>query len=245
VFRVYFLLFCGFGLRLSGHLRRLDVVTLEVALEEEDGHLLTSAHLEKAAKRGIRVDVLLVVERVLLHVVHDATGDIGAAELRALSLAKEYAEVVRDLLGLRENGGLLGHGVASLIHLGGASAAAATSLLELARKALLRLLHVSEHRAERLAEVINLRDGGSERGSKVHGLLRGGSRNRGGSDSRNRGGRRSSAGSRLAASGGRRGAGGSRGGGGYRLGSLRGLLSGGSLLLGRIGAHFILVSGLF
>jgi hypothetical protein len=230
----------------DGH-NRLDVVNLEVALEVEDSHLLTIADLEKAAKRGIRVDVLLVVERVLLHVVHDATGHIGAAELRALGLAKEYAEVVRDLLGLRENGGLLGEGVARLVKLGRPRAATATSLLELTRKALLGLLHVGEHGAERLAEVINLRDVGGELGNEVHLLLsnRGGG-NRGGNDSRNRGGRRSSAGSRLAASGGRRGAGGSsRGGGGnYRLGSLRGLLSGGSLLLGRIGAHFILVSGL-
>ena len=78
-------------------------MVLEVALKVEDSHLLGLRHLEELAKSSVRVDVLLVVEAVLLHVVHHATSHVRAADLGALGLAKECAERIRDLLGLRED----------------------------------------------------------------------------------------------------------------------------------------------
>lgn len=122
-------------------------MVLEVALEVEDSHLLGLRALEELAKRGIRVDVLLVVEAVLLDVVHDATGYVRAAHLRALRLAEEDTEVVRDLLRAREDRRLLGKRVTRLIQLRRLRAAAAAGLLDLAGKTLLELLHVGEDKA--------------------------------------------------------------------------------------------------
>jgi hypothetical protein len=218
-------------------------VHLEVALEVEDRDLLGLRGAEQLAKRGIRVDVLLVVEFLLLDVGHDAARHIGAAHLRALGLAKEHAKVVRDLLGLREDRLLLGKGVARLIKRRRPSAATAAGLLELAGKALLSLLHVGKHGRERGAEVVDLRDVRGKLGDKVHLLLRGGGgrggrRHNGGGDRRGRGrsGRR---GGGLATRRGHRGRRGGYGNGGNRggglLGDIRGLL---------VGAHLILVAGL-
>ncbi len=213
---------------------------LEVALEVEDRHLLGLRGAEQLTKRGIRVDVLLVVELLLLDVGHDAARHIGAAHLRALGLAKEDAKVVRDLLGLGEDRLLLGKGVARLIQRRRPSAAAAAGLLELAGKALLSLLHVGKHGRERGAEVIDLRDVRGKLGDKVHLLLRsgggnGGRRHRGG----NRRGRSGGAGGLRATGRGHRGRRGGYGNGNNRggglLGDIRGLL---------VGAHLILVAGL-
>ena len=82
---------------------RLDVVRLEVALEIEDGDLLRLCNGKELTKRRVRVDVLLVVELVRLDVVHDATRYIRAGHERTLGLAKEDAERIRNLLGLRED----------------------------------------------------------------------------------------------------------------------------------------------
>jgi len=218
-------------------------VHLEVALEVEDGHLLGLGGAEKLAKRGIGVDVLLVVELLVLHVGHDATGDIRAAHLRALGLTEEDAEVIGNLLGLGEDGLLLGKGVARLIKGRGPSAAAATGLLELTPKALLSLLHVGKHKAERGAKLVHLRDVSGELGNKVH-LLLAGSGNGGGGRCHHRGG---NGGGR---SGGCRGGLAARRGGNSRLrlngsgNSNRGggLLGGSSL--GGLRTHFILITGL-
>ena len=214
---------------------------LEVALEVEDRHLLGLRGAEQLTKRGIRVDVLLVVELLLLDVGHDAARHIGAAHLGALGLAEEHAKVVRDLLGLGEDRLLLGKGVARLIHGRRPSAAAAAGLLELASQALLSLLHVGKHGRQRGAEVIDLRDVRGKLGDKVHLLLRGGGgrggRRHGGGNRRGRSG--GGAGGLRATGRGHRGRGGGYGNGGNRggglLGDIRGLL---------VGAHLILVAGL-
>ena len=225
-------------------------MVLEVALKVEDSHLLGLRHLEELAKSSVRVDVLLVVEAVLLHVVHHATSHVRAADLGALGLAKEHAEVIRNLLGLREDRGLLGKGVARLIKGRGPSAAAAARTLELTAQALLHLLHVAEHHAELVTEVVDLRNLGVELSNKGlrAGLLDGGGRgSHNGGGHRGRGGRRSRR--RLRGTGGR-GGGRSRYGSGdgcdlLLLGSGR-LLSSGYTCLGcSLGAHFILVVGLF
>jgi len=126
-----FYVFLLFFFRVCLSNRGLDVVTLEVRLEVEDIHLLGLRYTEQLAKSGIRVDVLLVVEALGLYVVHDATGYIRAGHQRALGLAEEYAKVVRDLRGLREDGGLLGELLAVSIKLGYPRAAAAAGTLEL------------------------------------------------------------------------------------------------------------------
>jgi len=199
-------------------------VDLQEALEVEDGHLLRLRYDKELAERGVRQDVLLVVETVLLDVVHDATGDIRAAHLRALGLAKEDAERIRNLLGLGEDRGLLGKGVARLIQEGRTRTLAATSLLNLAGKALLQLLHVGKDRAERVAELIDLGDLSVELSNKVElGLRLSGSR-RGGDDSSS-GGRRYRGGGRS----GRRLATACRSGGGRGNYGCGLLLLGGSL----------------
>ena len=250
MFRFYFLWFVCLSRDHLRHRHRLDVVVLEVALEVEDSHLLSLRHLEELAKSRIRVDVLLVVEAVLLHVVHHATRHIGAADLGALGLAEEHAEVVRNLLGLREDRGLLGKGVARLVKGRGPSAAAAARTLELTAQALLHLLHVAENHAELVAKVVDLRDLGVElrnKGLRAGLLSRSGYR--GGGRDHNRGGHRGRRRRRRLGGAGRR----SRG---RRYGSGNGcdllLLGSGRLLRGNtclggcsLGAHFILVVGLF
>jgi len=176
-------------LRRDNRDRRLDVVVLEVALEVEDRDLLSLRRLEELAERGVRVDVLLVVELVALDVVHDATGDVRAAHLRALRLAEEDAELVRDLLGLGEDRRLLGEGVARLIELRRLRAAAATRLLDLAGETLLELLHVGEHCREHRAEAVHLLHEAVELGNHVYILLHGDSCSGGRGDVRHNGGR--------------------------------------------------------
>ena len=230
--------------------RRLDVVTLQVALEVQDRHLLRLRALEELAEGGIRVDVLLVVELVRLDVVHDATSDIRAAHLSALRLAEEDTELVRDLLRLGEDRLLLGERVARLIQLRDLRAAAATRLLDLARQALLQLLHISQNHAERVAEVVDLRHLSVELSDEVDLLdrLRGNRRGGGynGRRARRNGDGRSGSLRRLALRG--------RGGGGDRrrhngsdlllLGSRRRLLRRHSRHLSVLSrAHFILMSG--
>jgi len=136
--------------------RRLHVVVLQEALQVEDGHLLSLTYVQKLTQSSVRQDVLLVVQAVLLHVVHYATGYIRAAHLSALGLAQEDAQGISNLLGLGEYTGLLGYRVASLVEQRCPRAAPATSLLNLACQALLQLLHVSQNSAQSVAELIYL-----------------------------------------------------------------------------------------
>ena len=226
-------------------------MVLEVALEVEDSHLLGLRALEELAKRGIRVDVLLVVEAVLLDVVHDATGYVRAAHLRALRLAEEDTEVVRDLLRAREDRRLLGKRVARLIQLRRLRAAAAAGLLDLAGKTLLELLHVGEDKAQRVAELVDLRHLGVELGDQVNlGLRLGGRGNSHRGYYRRRRGGHGYRRSRGLGDLGGLGRGGRHRGRHYRGDLL--LLGSGRLLRRRrgrhlcgvlIGAHFILKSG--
>jgi len=221
-------------------------VRLEEALEVENSYLLRLRYGKKLTKSGIRVDVLLVVELLVLDVRHNATGDIRAAHQRTLGLTKEDAEGIRDLLGLREDRGLLRDLNAVGIKLRSPSTAPAASTLELASQALLHLLHISKYGAKRVTELIHARYLRVKLGNKVYLALRLGISSRRGNY---RGGYRRSYGSGgggLAALGGRgsgnRGRGNSRCHGLRICGGLRGL-RGGGLLCDRIRAHFILVTG--
>ena len=80
----------------------------KVLLEVEDRELVILLEREELAKRRIRVDRLLVHELVLLAVGRDGLGDVGAADLRVLGLAKEGEELIGDRNGRREDAGL-GH----------------------------------------------------------------------------------------------------------------------------------------
>jgi len=238
----YFLLFRFVFIDCLGS---LHIVVLQEALEVQNGNLFPLLNIQKLTQGSIRIDVLLVVQAVLLHVVHDATGHVRAAHLCALGLAKKHAQIVRDLLGLREHGGLLGYRVARLIHCRSPSAAAAAGTLELTGKTLLHLLQVAQHHAKLVAELVHLCYLSIELGHKADLILSGSS---GGSRSSHGGRHRGSTGSGSLRGTARR----SRccgyrgdllllGGGGLRgLGNSCGRRFGCSLR-----AHFILVVGLF
>ena len=142
------------------HLRRgdnrLDVVALEVLLEVEDGKAVRLREAEELTERGIRLDGLLVRELVVLCILHDATGDIRAADLSARGEAEEDAKILRDFDRLGEDR----RGVGLLLTIGTNSAslaaAAALGLLLKAGNLLLHLLHLRRELVEAGAEGVEL-----------------------------------------------------------------------------------------
>lgn len=194
-----------------GH-RRLQVVGLQIALEVEDLQLIRLLEREELAQRTIRLDDLLVHQRVVLGVLADRRRDRRAGEQGALRDTEERAERIRDGRRLREDRLLLGHSLTALRRDGSAAAATLGRLLELARDLLLELLHVRQDGAEHRAQGVNLLYEGVEVLDDVD-LLGGG----GGNGRRRNGGRRR------------------RRNGGDNLGgrSRRGGGSGGGSLLGR------------
>ena len=171
---------------------RLDVVTLEVLLEVEDREVVRLRETEELAERGIRLDGLLVRQLVVLRVLHDATRDIRAADLRARGEPEENAELLRDLHRLGENRRRVGLLLA--IRTDG-TRLAATATLRLLLKAgdlLLHLLHLRRELVEGRAEGVELDEESSE--VRDYGLLgislsdNGDNRRRSRSRSRYRGG---------------------------------------------------------
>ena len=135
------------NLRLRGlNLGYLDVVLVEVALEVEVRQALRVRNAEQLLERGIRLDVVLVLEALLLDVRRDRLRDVGAAHLAALGLAEEDAEVIAELGGDLEDAeaGRLGRAV--LIELGRGAALALASILDLAGNTLLELLELGVER---------------------------------------------------------------------------------------------------
>ena len=74
-------------------------MAVEVTLEVEVGELLRLRHLEELAEGTIRRDVMLVLEVLLLDVVVDLLGYVGAADQGALGVTEEHAELIGDLGG--------------------------------------------------------------------------------------------------------------------------------------------------
>ena len=150
------------------HLRRrdnrLDVVTLEVLLEVEDGEAISLREAEELAERGIRLDGLLVRKLVVLSILHDATRDIRAADLRARSKAKEDTEILRDLNRLGENRRGVGLLLAISADSARLAAAAAFGLLLKAGNLLLHLLHLRRELIEGNTERIEFDEESSEVG---------------------------------------------------------------------------------
>ena len=143
------------NLRLGGlNLRHLDVVLVEVALEVEVGEALRVRNAEELLERGIRLDVVLVLETLLLDVGRHGLGDIGAAHLAALGLAEEDAEVIAELGGDLEDAEAGRLGSAVLIELGRGAALALAGILDLTRNTLLELLELGVQRGDRLAEAV-------------------------------------------------------------------------------------------
>jgi len=142
------------------HLRRrdsrLDVVTLEVLLEVEDGKAVSLREAEELAERGIRLDGLLVRKLVVLRILHHTARDIRAADLRARGEAKEYAEILRDLNRLGEDRRGVGLLLAISTHGARLAAAATLGLLLKASNLLLHLLHLRRELVEAGTEGVEL-----------------------------------------------------------------------------------------
>ena len=143
------------NLRLGGiSLDYLDVVLVEVALEVEVREALRVSNAKELLERGIRLDVVLVLEALLLDVGGDRLGDIGAAHLAALRLAEEDAEVIAELGGNLEDAeaGRLRNTV--LIELRGGAALALAGILDLTGYTLLELLELGVQGGDGLTEAV-------------------------------------------------------------------------------------------
>ena len=133
---------------------RLHVVAVEVLLEVEVREGLTLTDGEELLERGIGLDVVLVLEALLLHVAVDRLRDLRARHERRNGLAKEEAELIRDLRGALEDGGDTG---LDLLTLDGRRAALALAgILDLAVDTLVELLDLGEHRRDRLLKRVEV-----------------------------------------------------------------------------------------
>ena len=72
----YVLVFAYYLSRRYNNLGLLDVVGVEVALEVEVREVVRIREAEQLLERGIRLDVVLVLQVLLLHVVVDLTRDV-------------------------------------------------------------------------------------------------------------------------------------------------------------------------
>ena len=214
---------------LRGGRRGLEVVDLEGALEVEDRDLVRLRDTEKGAKRTVRVDVLTLHQPLLAGIADHRARHLAAAELRALGLAQEDTERIRDVVKLGEDIRLVGgrctvgtdHRLAptALVELLGGANHLALLLLVLG----LDLLEGGNGGGDLLAERLVAREeGGTVLNDGGIRCRSSGRCNRSGGSGCYNGGRRSDGRCRGGGRGGGRGSGG-RGGG---------LLGGGGRLLG-------------
>ena len=77
---------------------------VEILLEVEVGELVSLRHLEELAERAVRLDVVLDLEVVALHIVVELLGDVGAGDEGASGLTEEAAELISDLGGNLKDG---------------------------------------------------------------------------------------------------------------------------------------------
>ena len=143
------------NLRLGGiSLDYLDVVLVEVALEVEVREALRVSNAKELLERGIRLDVVLVLEALLLDVGGDRLGDIGAAHLAALGLAEEDAEVIAELGGNLEDAEASRLRNTVLIELRGGATLALAGILDLTGYTLLELLELGVQGGDGLTEAV-------------------------------------------------------------------------------------------
>lgn len=76
---------------------------VQVLLQVEVGQLLIGLHAQQSAQLGIRVDVVLVLQVVLLHVGGHKLGHVGTALLATSGAAKEGAQLGGDVSGNLED----------------------------------------------------------------------------------------------------------------------------------------------
>ena len=143
---------------------------------------------------------MLVLQVLLLHVVVDLARHVGAGDQRALRLAEEDAELIRDLCGDLEDGRTARLGALLTLRLD--AAATLARILDLAVDALLQLLDLRDHRGDNLAETREATQNDLEvviqaRGRRLGGDLRRGSRRNNRRDNSRRGSRNRRRSSRL------------------------------------------------
>ena len=227
-------------MRLSGGRGLLQVVGVQVLLQVEVGQLLVGLHVQQAAQLGIRVDVVLVLQVLLLHVGRHELGDVGAALLAASGAAQEGAQLGGDVRGDLEDGHTGRLGLLAL-HGGLALPALVGHLLQLGGL-LLQALGLSHQLRHHLAQSQQARGHGLHLGIQTHllhlRLCSGGGGGRRG-DGRG-GGRRGRCCSRLGGLGLRGGHHGGGGGHDSLLGLLAHLLGDG---LAGSGTHYITGGG--
>lgn len=131
----------------------LDVVLVQVLLEVEVRERLALRDAEELLEGGIRLDVVLVLQALLLDVRRDGLRDVGAAHLAALRLGEEGAEVIAERRRHLEDGQARRLGDTVLIQLGRAALALA-GILDLAGNTLLELLELGVEGGDRLAEAV-------------------------------------------------------------------------------------------
>jgi len=129
-------------------------VLVEVALEVEVGEALSVSNAEELLERSIRLDVVLVLETLLLDVGRHGLGDIGAAHLAALGLAKEDAEVIAELGGDLEDAEASRLRGTILIELGRGATLALAGILDLTGNTLLELLELVVKGGDGLEEAV-------------------------------------------------------------------------------------------
>jgi len=123
-------------------------VAVEVALKVEVGEQLTILDSQEALELGIRGDVVLVLEVVVLHVGGNGLSDIGPGLLGAIREAQEGAQLGRKTSGYLKDGKLAGGSLLTLHRLLGLSATLVSLLLKLSHALLqaLELRHQGTHR---------------------------------------------------------------------------------------------------
>ena len=152
------MLFClqsysDFKRRSRGH-GRLHVVAIQVALQVEVGQVLVRGDRQQGPQGRIRVDGMLVLQVVRLHVLVHGLGDLGARHQGASGAAEESQQLSGHLSGaLKDRRRALDlHTV--LIQLD--AAAALAGILHLAVHALLQLLDLGQQRGGGLAEGVQV-----------------------------------------------------------------------------------------
>ena len=132
---------------------------VQVALEVEVGQNLTILHAQKGRQLGIRLDRVLLLQVLLLHVGRDGLRDVGARLEGATGATKEGAERIGKRCGELEDRRLAGHNGLTLHRLLHA-AATLVSLLLKATHALLDTLELSNKGADRLTDRVGLGEHG-------------------------------------------------------------------------------------
>ena len=143
----------------SGY-NRLDVVAIQVALEIEVGQVLSRGHRQQGAQGAIRVDGVLVLQVVRLHVLVHRLGDLRARHQGARRAAQESQQLSSHLSGALEDRRRALDLYAILVELD--AAAALARILHLAVYTLLQLLDLGEQRGGGLAESVQVQGHGLE-----------------------------------------------------------------------------------